>query len=99
MARTQALISDGMVFRGRRRILGETLADHIAGKLSIPRPAPEKNWFLSDLWFESAEDYSPEVFGIEIPTRGMDSIRRVPARPPFDYSLFRAAQPRWAPVR
>src|SRR3546814_4770235 len=59
MARTQALISDGMVFRGRRRILGETLADHIAGKLSIPRPAPEKNWFLSDLW--RSEEHTSEL--------------------------------------
>ena len=99
MARTQALISDGMVFRGRRRILGETLADHIAGRLFIPRPAPEKNWFLSDLWFESAEDYSPEVFGIEIPQRVIDAIRRDPARALFDYLLFRDEHTRMEAVR
>src|SRR3546814_7298828 len=88
-----------MAVRGRRRILGETLAYHISGKLSIPSPAPDKIWFLSDLWFESAEYYSPEVCGIEIPQRVIDAIRRDPARALFEYLLFRDEHTRMEAVR
>lgn len=99
MARAQALISGGRVFRGRRRILGETLAAYIADKLSIPRPAPEKHWFLSDLWFEAAADYSPDTYGFELSSRVLDFIRRDPARALFDYLLFRDEEVRLEAVR
>ncbi|MER8370595.1 hypothetical protein NKH84_24070 [Mesorhizobium sp. M0902] len=99
IARAQALISGGRVFRGRRRILGETLAAHIASKLSIPRPEPEKYWFLSDLWFEAAADYSPETYGLELPPRVLDFIRRDPARALFDYLCFNDEEVRLEAVR
>lgn len=92
MARAQALISGGRVFRGRRRILGETLAKYIADKFSISRPAPEKYWFLSDLWFEASADYSPDTYGFEFSPRVLDYIRRDPARALFDYLLFDDAE-------
>lgn len=88
MARALALISGGAVFRSRRRILSETLAAYIADKRSIPRREPPKNWFLSDLWFESAGDYSPESYGFEIPDRVIDLMRQNPARAMFDYLAF-----------
>jgi hypothetical protein len=84
MARVQTLISGGRVFRSRRRILEETLVAYIADKLSIPRAAPEKYWFLSDLWFEAAADYSPEKYGFELSPRVLDFFRRDPA-----YALYR----------
>ena len=88
MARAQALISNGVVFRGRRRILGETLTAYIANKRSIPRREPPQNWFLSDLWFESGGDYSPESYGFKISDRVIDFIRQDPARAMFDYLAF-----------
>lgn len=88
MARVQALISSGAVFRGRRRIFGETLTAYIADKRSIQRQEPPKNWFLSDLWFESVEDYSVESYGFEISDRVIDFIRQDPARAMFDYLAF-----------
>jgi hypothetical protein len=88
MARAQALISNGVVFRSRRRILGETLAAYIANKRSIHRPEPPQNWFLSDLWFESGGDYSPESYGFKISGRVIDFIRQDPARSMFDYLAF-----------
>jgi hypothetical protein len=88
MARAQALISGGTVFRSRRRILSETLAAYIADKRSIPRQEPPKHWFLSDLWFESAGDYSPESYGFEISDRVIDLMRQDPARAMFDYLVF-----------
>jgi len=88
LAQTQAIISGGRVFRGRRRILGETLAAYIAETHNIRRPDPEKHWFLSDLWFEAAADYSPDSYGFEISARMLDSIRQNPARALFHHFLF-----------
>ncbi|HEY5712603.1 MAG TPA: hypothetical protein VIT38_11975 [Allosphingosinicella sp.] len=88
MARAQSLISGGHVFRGRRRILTETLTAYLAEKFSIPHPPPEGQWFLSDLWFEAAGDYSPDSSGFEISQRVLDAIRQDPGRALFDYLAF-----------
>lgn len=85
MARTQATISQGQVFRGRRRILGETLAAYLADKFTIAHAPPEEHWFLSDLWFETVVDYSPETFGFALPDAALDYMRSYPARVLFDY--------------
>lgn len=85
MARAQSLISGGVVFRGRRRLLAETLAAYIADKRAIPLPYLPHNWFLSDLWFEAAGDYSPESYGFEISERVIEFIRQDPGRALFDY--------------
>ena len=99
MARAQVLISGGRVFRGRRRILGETLAAHIADKLSIRRLAPEKHWFLSDLWFEAAADYSLDTYGSELSSQVLDVIRQNPAQALFDYLLFDDEEVRLEAIR
>lgn len=99
IARTQASVSAGIVFRGRRRIFAETLAAYIARRYSIPRPAPAKHWFLSDLWFEAASDYSPEVYGFDISERALDFIRHDPPRALFDYLLFSDEEVRLESVR
>lgn len=88
MARVQALISSGIEFRGRRRILGETLTAYIADKRSIPRRESPQNWFLSDLWFESGGDYSADSYGFEVSDQAIDLIRQDPARAMFAYLAF-----------
>ena len=88
MARVQALISGGTVFRDRRRILAETLSAYIADKCSIPTKKLPPYWFISDLWFESAGDYSPDRYGFEILDRVIEFIRKDPARAMFDYLAF-----------
>nr|WP_047169299.1 hypothetical protein [Sphingomonas sp. Y57] len=88
MARAQSLISRGRVFRGRRRILTETLAAYIAEKKAIEYSTPDENWFLSDLWFEGAGDYTPANYGFKISERVLDAIRRNPGRALFDYLAF-----------
>jgi hypothetical protein len=85
MARTQALISGGRVFRGRRRILEETLSAYIANQFCIPRGAPDTLWFLSDLWFEAVVDYSPSAFDFEMSASVPRLIRQNPASALFDY--------------
>lgn len=85
MARTQAVISSGRVFRGRRRILGDTLSAYLASQFGLPYPAPAEHWFLSDLWCESIADYSSGAFGPDLSQRVVDLIRANPAELLFDY--------------
>ena len=87
MAHTQAVISGGRVFRGRRRIFGETLTAYLARRHGISHPEPEAHWFLSDLWFESAADYSPQTYGFEISQPVLDFLRQDPVRALLDYLM------------
>lgn len=99
MARAQSLISGGIVFRSRRRILAETLAAYVAERNEIARPFPADRWFLSDLWFEAAGDYSPESYGFTMSERVIDFIRQDPARALFDYLAFEDEDVRLEAVR
>ncbi|WP_133251619.1 hypothetical protein [Zavarzinia aquatilis] len=85
MARTQVTISRGRVFRGRRRILGETLEAYLTNKFAIKRAPPEEYWFLSDIWFEATANYSSGAFGFALSDRVLDHMRSDPARALFDY--------------
>jgi len=88
LARTQVMLSGGIVFRGRRRILAETLAAYIADRHEISRPAPPERWFLSDLWFEATSDYSPATYGFAISERLLGLIRQDPGQALFDYLVY-----------
>ncbi|GGC94907.1 hypothetical protein [Chelatococcus reniformis] len=99
LARTQSLISGGIVFRGRRQILAETLAAYIADRFAISRSAPPRRWFLSDLWFEAAGDYSPDSYELAMSERLVASIRQDPGRALFDYLAFHDEDVRLQAVR
>lgn len=99
MARTQAIISRGKVFRGRRRIFAETLAAYLAERFSLTYPAPPEHWFLSDLWIEAAADYSPELYGYEISQRVRDFMLEKPAETLFDFLAFNDEAVRMEAVR
>lgn len=88
MARTQAVISGGRVFRGRRRIFTETLASYLASQFSLSHPVPSDRWFLSDLWIEAATDYSPDLYGHAISQRVLDFMRERPVETLYDYLAF-----------
>lgn len=88
MALTQSLISGGIVFRGRRRIFSETLKAYLAEKSGVSHPDLPSGWFLADLWFEAAGDYSPESYGFHISDRVIELIRQDPSRALFDYLAF-----------
>jgi len=85
LARTQAILSGGRVFRGRRRIFADTLAGFLASRFGLPRPDLPEHWFLSDLWFESASDYSPDLYGFEISDSALSFIRDNASNVLFDY--------------
>ncbi len=85
IALTQSLISGGRVFRGRRRILEETLSAYLADRFALSYSPPDSGWFLSDLWFESSADYSPEIYGNVIPERVLKLVRANPAKMLLDF--------------
>jgi hypothetical protein len=85
LARVQSSISGGKVVRGRRRIFEETLLRHIAKRSEIEVPPAAEGWFLSDLWFEAAADYTPNKYGFEISERALDLMRQNPAYTLFNY--------------
>lgn len=85
LARVQAVISRGLVFRGRRTILAETLRDYLASHFNIERTRAADCWFLSDLWLEAAGDYSPELFGFRVSDRVLEYIRQNPVETLLDY--------------
>lgn len=87
MARTQVTISQGHVFRSRRRIFGEMLSAYLASKFAIAREPPVENWFLSTLWFEAVADYSPDTFDVAISDRVLEYMRSNPARVLFDHLI------------
>ncbi|WP_312161114.1 hypothetical protein [Phenylobacterium sp.] len=85
LAHVQSTISGGKVIRSRRRIFGDTLLQHIARRSALPPPVLADGWFLSDLWFEAAADYTPETYGFEISERALDLMRQDPAYALFSY--------------
>ena len=99
LARTQAVLSGGIVFRGRRRILSETLAAYLAECCKINRPVPPKRWFLSELWFEAAGDYSPESYGFVMSEHLLALIRQDPGGALLDYLAFQDEEVRLKAVR
>lgn len=88
MARTQALVSGGWVFRGRRRILTETLHNYLAQRFDVVHEPSVPDWFLSDLWFEAAGEYSPQTNGYMISNKLLELVRALPAKTLFDYLAF-----------
>jgi len=99
LARVQSVISGGRVFRGRRRILTETLSDCLAQRFSLDRKARADGWYLSDLWFESAADYAPDIYGYELSYQTLDFMRAKPAEMLFDYLAFSDEEVRAEAVR
>ena len=99
MAYTQAVISGGRVFRGRRRILGDTLSAYLANQFGRPCPAAVDHWFLSDIWFEAVGDRSSGAFGDELPDNVVDLIRANPAELLFDYLALSDEEVRREAVR
>lgn len=85
LAHVQATISGGKVLRGRRRLLEEMLSRRLVEHASGERLALAEDWFLSDLWFEAAADYSPGTFGFEMSERALAWVRQNPARALFNY--------------
>jgi hypothetical protein len=99
LANVQTTLSSGMVLRGRRRILEQTMSQHIADKLNIAVPPVELEWFLSGLWFEAAADYAPGRFGLPIPDGMLDWMRSNPRDALFEALVGHDEEHRAAGIR
>lgn len=99
LARVQAVMSEGRVFRGRRRILKDTLRAYLSSQFRIAADAPAERWFLSDLWLEATADYSPDLYDLQVPDRVLEYIRRHPVETLLDYLAFTDDQTRIEGVR
>jgi hypothetical protein len=85
IANTQSIISNGLVFHSRRRILRETLASYLAGKLGISHLSMKDQWYLSDLWFDAGSEYSEANYGFHLSDSLIDAIRQGPSHALFDF--------------
>lgn len=85
LAGVQSSISGGKVFRGRRRVLEQTLRDFLTTRFEIDVPAPVDGWFLSDLWFEAAMNYGPAAYGFDISDKLLAHFRSDPGHALFSY--------------
>lgn len=85
LAWVQSALSRGIVFRGRNGILRPQIADYLRSSHSMSPINRPHNWFLSDLHFESAADYNPEIFGFSISNRVLTAFKANPAGSLYDY--------------
>ena len=99
LARFQAVISSGRVFRGRRRILADTVREYLATHFELARPRPPDRWFLSDLWLEAAADYSAELYDFQVSDGVLQYIRENPVESLLDYLAFTDEEIRAEAVR
>ena len=88
LARVQAVVSGARVFRGRRRILTDTLRAYLCSRFGFASDPPTEGWFLSGLWLEAAADYSPEICDFQVSDRVLRYIRENPVETLLDYLAF-----------
>lgn len=85
LAFVQAVLSRGLVFRGRHKRLevevGCVVADH------VKRPAPDipDDWFLSNVFFEATAEWGDERLGFSIPEKVVAFIRSNPVKCLYDH--------------
>jgi hypothetical protein len=99
LARLQAVISGGRVFRGRRRILADTLRAYLCSRFGLPCEPSVEGWFLSNLWLEAAADYSREIYEFQVSDRVLRYIRENPVETLLDYLAFTDEDVRTEAVR
>jgi hypothetical protein len=90
LAHIQATMSSGLVFRGRYKRLEIELVDVIRAAYALSKLEREKNWFLSNVFFESFLEWGDPRFGDAVSKPVLDLIRGRPLSMLFDFLI---AQP------
>ncbi len=85
LAGVQATLSQGWVIRSRRHMIRTQISDYLSTAFALAVPTRPVEWFLSRFFFDAAAEYSPTIFGFEIPARLLARIRADPARALFSY--------------
>lgn len=84
LAYVQATLSQGLVFRGRRKRLEVEISDVLRKAYGLEPLPKASNWFLSNVFFESTLEWN-DPRNLEISERVIDAIRNDPPRFLFDY--------------
>lgn len=85
LAFVQSILSKGLVFRGRHKRLEIEVTDVLRGAYGLPRTPRERNWFLSNVFFESFLEWTDPRHGLPISERVIEAIRNDPPRFLFKY--------------
>lgn len=99
LAHVQVAISGGKVLRSRRRILEVMLLCRLAKETGVQASMVSGEWFLSDLWFETAAEHASGVFDDVMSPAVLNHIRRHPQDTLFNYLVREDAVVRKEAVR
>lgn len=99
LASAQALLSRGLVFRDRHKRLEAEVTEVLCNAYGLSRAPREKNWFLSNVFFEAFAEWGDERFGFPISQRIIDFIRNRPAHCLYDFLVATPDDVRIAAVK
>lgn len=99
LARLQATVSQGRVFRGRYRRLEAELRDFLDSAFDRPRFQRVPLWFLSDIFFEAYADWDDARLGGFITEMHIREIHRNAAYWLYDFLVAMPADVRITAVR
>ncbi|MFD1986238.1 hypothetical protein ACFSOZ_27715 [Mesorhizobium newzealandense] len=85
LAIVQAFLSQGTVFRGRRRRREVEIGQIIASLVQLPPSVLADDWFLSRIFFEGAAESDVICQEVGVSERVVESIRSRPAESLYDY--------------
>jgi hypothetical protein len=84
LAYVQATLSQGLVFRGRRKRLETEITDVLRKTYGLEPLPRASDWFLSNVFFESTLEWD-DPRNLKISERVVDAIRKEPPRFLFSY--------------
>lgn len=87
LAHIQTTMSAGLVFRGRYKRLEVELVDVIRATYTLSKLDREKNWFLSNVFFESFLEWGDPRLGDAVSKPVLDLIRVKPQAMLFDFLM------------
>ncbi len=99
LARVQAALSRGLVFRGRYRRLEEEVSDVLRAAYGLPAVDRTPTWFLSDVFFEATAEIGDPRLGVAVSDTFIQAIRHRPALCLYDYLVSGSEAEREATVR
>ncbi|UVK35830.1 hypothetical protein LHFGNBLO_006047 (plasmid) [Mesorhizobium sp. AR10] len=85
LAFVQAVLSKGLVFRGRQKRLEVEVGRVVADHLKLPMPDTQDDWFLSNVFFEATAEWEDERLGLSIPEKVVAFIRSNPVKCLYDH--------------
>lgn len=87
IAHTQAVLSGGWVFRGRRRRLEVEAGRVLAAIYDLPWAEPDPDWVLSRIFFESQAEAADPALRVSVSPEVLAFIAENPQTAMFDYLL------------